>query len=148
MATSARAFRVDFASTLRRLAASLVPRRRAPVAAWYGWSYGGRYAYYLAGFDPAWSRHSVGLLLLAHTIRAAAEEGAAEYDLLRGDEDYKDRFATGRRYAVTRIATPPLHPLRLAALFEIARETGRRLPQGVCDTCATPPSSWTASRCP
>ncbi len=133
----ARAFHVDFASTALR-AGSLrlwfLDVDAVPVAAWYGWSYGGRYSYYLAGFDPAWSRHSVGLLLLAHTIRAATEEGAYEYDLLRGNEEYKERFATGRRYAVTRIATPPLHPLRLAALFEIAlRETGRRLPQRVRD---------------
>lgn len=133
----ARAFHVEFAAgalEAGRLRLWFLDVDDAPVAAWYGWSYGGRYAYYLAGFDPAWSRFSVGLLLLAHTIRAAADEGAFEYDLLRGDEDYKDRFATGRRYAVTRIATPPLHPVRLAALAEIAlRDAGRRLPQGLRD---------------
>ena len=133
----ARAFHVDYAATALRtgsLRLWFLDVDGVPVAAWYGWSYGGRYAYYLAGFDPAWSRFSVGLLLLAHTIRAAADEGAVEYDLLRGDEDYKDRFATGHRHAVTRIATPRLHPLRVAALLEIGlRETGRRLPQGVRD---------------
>ena len=133
----ARAFHVDFAAgalAAGRLRLWFLDVDGAPVAAWYGWSYGGRYAYYLAGFDPAWSRFSVGLLLLAQTIRAAAEEGASEYDLLRGDEEYKDRFATGRRHAVTRIATPPLHPVRLAALAEIGlREAGRRLPDGVRD---------------
>lgn len=135
--TRARAFHVDFARAALaagRLRLWFLDVDDAPVAAWYGWSYGNRYAYYLAGFDPAWSRFSVGLLLLAHTIRAAAEEGALEYDMLRGDEGYKDRFATGRRYAVTRIATAPLHPLRLAALAELAlRDAGRRLPQGLRD---------------
>ena len=133
----ARAFHVDFATSALRSGALrlwFLEVDGTPVAAWYGWSYGGRYSYYLAGFDPDWSRQSVGLLLLAHTIRAATEEGAHEYDLLRGDEEYKDRFATGRRYAVTRIETPPLHSLRIAAMLEIAlRDTGRRLPQGVRD---------------
>lgn len=133
----ARAFHLDFAeSALRSGALRLwfLEVDGDPVAAWYGWSFGRRYSYYLAGFDPAWSRHSVGLLLLAHTIKAAIAEGAHEYDLLRGDEDYKDRFATGHRYALTRIETPPLHSLRLAALIEIAlRESGRRLPEGIRD---------------
>ncbi len=133
----ARAFHVDFAATALRSGALrlwFLEVDGNPVAAWYGWTYGGRYSYYLAGFDPEWSRQSVGLLLLAHTIKAATEEGAREYDLLRGDEEYKDRFATGYRYALTRIETPPLHPLRLAALLEITlRAAGRRLPEGMRD---------------
>jgi CelD/BcsL family acetyltransferase involved in cellulose biosynthesis len=64
-----------------------------PVAAFYGWLIGGRYAYYLAGFDPAHAPKSPGLVLLAHTIRHAIEEGAQVYDLLLGDEPYKQRFA-------------------------------------------------------
>jgi CelD/BcsL family acetyltransferase involved in cellulose biosynthesis len=78
----------------------------AAVAAWYGWRVGGRYAYYLAGFDGDWGRHSVGLLLQAHTVRAAIEEGADTYDLLLGGEEYKARFADAevevRSYTLTR----------------------------------------------
>ena len=65
------------------------------VAGWYGWRVGDRFSYYQAGFDPAWSRYSVGFLLLAETVREAIAEGAAEYDLLLGDEAFKARFATG-----------------------------------------------------
>ena len=68
----------------------------AAVAAWYGWRVGDRFSYYQAGFDPAWSRYSVGFLLLAETIREAISEGATEYDLLLGDEAFKSRFATAR----------------------------------------------------
>jgi CelD/BcsL family acetyltransferase involved in cellulose biosynthesis len=64
------------------------------VAAWYGFRYGGAEWYYQSGRDPAFERHSLGLVLLAHTIREAMNDGAREYKLLRGAESYKDRFAT------------------------------------------------------
>lgn len=89
------------------------------VAAWYGWSIGATYAYYLAGFDPARKRLRPGHVLLAHTIRAAIAEGTAEYDLLLGDEPYKQRFATGRRTVQTLLVSPRWHASRLAAATEV-----------------------------
>jgi CelD/BcsL family acetyltransferase involved in cellulose biosynthesis len=65
-----------------------------PVAAWYGFRFAGAEAYYQSGRDPEWERSSVGLVLLAHTIREAMQDGMREYRLLRGGETYKDRFAT------------------------------------------------------
>jgi perosamine synthetase len=62
------------------------------VAAWYGFRFGGAESYYQAGRDPAWDRYSVGFVLLAHTMRAALEDGAREYRFLEGDEKYKYRF--------------------------------------------------------
>ena len=67
----------------------------SPIAAWYGFRFAGTESYYQSGRDPAWDRSSVGLVLLAHTIRAAMDDGMREYRLLRGGEAYKDRFATG-----------------------------------------------------
>lgn len=64
-----------------------------PVSAWYGFRFGRVESYYQAGRDPAWERHSVGLVLLAHSIRAAAEDGMREYRFLRGGEAFKYRFA-------------------------------------------------------
>jgi CelD/BcsL family acetyltransferase involved in cellulose biosynthesis len=90
-----------------------------PIAAWYGFRVGGRYAYYSAGFDPSWSAHSVGLLLLAHTIRAATDEGVDEYDLLLGGERYKYRFATGERRVSTILVTPRTHPMRAVAAGDV-----------------------------
>jgi CelD/BcsL family acetyltransferase involved in cellulose biosynthesis len=65
-----------------------------PVAAWYGFRFGGAECYYQSGRDPDWERSSVGLVLLAHTMREAMNDGIREYRLLRGGEGYKDRFAT------------------------------------------------------
>lgn len=65
-----------------------------PIAAWYGFRFGGADWYYQFGRDPKWDKSSVGVVLLAHTVRDAIEAGQDEYKLLRGGEGYKDRFAT------------------------------------------------------
>jgi CelD/BcsL family acetyltransferase involved in cellulose biosynthesis len=67
----------------------------APVAAWYGLRYADCDCFYQSGRDPAWDEHSVGFVLLAHTIRAAFEDGMREYRFLRGGDAYKGRFADG-----------------------------------------------------
>ncbi|HET7127689.1 MAG TPA: GNAT family N-acetyltransferase [Gaiellaceae bacterium] len=63
------------------------------VAAWYGFRFAGVESYYQAGRDISLRDASVGLVLLAHSIREAAEDGMTEYRLLRGDERYKQRLA-------------------------------------------------------
>jgi CelD/BcsL family acetyltransferase involved in cellulose biosynthesis len=65
-----------------------------PVAAWYGFRYGGAEWFYQGGRDPSHDRLSVGFVLMAHTVREAAEAGMERYHLLRGDEPYKGRFAS------------------------------------------------------
>jgi CelD/BcsL family acetyltransferase involved in cellulose biosynthesis len=65
----------------------------APVAALYGFRFADSELYYQSGRDPAWDRYAVGFVLLTHAVRAALEEGALEYRLLRGGEPYKKRFA-------------------------------------------------------
>jgi CelD/BcsL family acetyltransferase involved in cellulose biosynthesis len=94
------------------------------VAAWYGWMIGGRYCYFNAGWDPAWSHESVGLVLLAHTIRSAIEEGAEEYSLLLGNEAYKARFAVEQRPVET---VALAHPLGLSQCLIHLDIAGRRL---------------------
>jgi len=64
------------------------------AAAWLGFRFAGAECYYQAGRDPAFDKHSVSFVLLAHTITAALEDGAHEYRFLRGAEPYKYRFAT------------------------------------------------------
>lgn len=65
----------------------------APIAALYGFRFAGSELYYQSGRDPAWDRYAVGFVLLTHAVRAALDEGASEYRLLRGGEAYKQRFA-------------------------------------------------------
>ena len=65
-----------------------------PVAAVYGFRLSDTECYYQAGRDRRWDHYRVGFVLLAHTIRAAADDGMVEYRLLRGDREYKHRFET------------------------------------------------------
>ena len=48
-----------------------------------------RFYFYQHGFDERYKRHSLGLVLMALTVRAALDEGASEFDLLWGVESYK-----------------------------------------------------------
>ncbi|HXV04504.1 MAG TPA: GNAT family N-acetyltransferase [Solirubrobacterales bacterium] len=100
-----------------------------PAASWYGWRIGGRYCYSLAGLSRRFERHGLGTVLLAHTIEQAAAEGVTVYDLMWGDEDYKRRFETGRRHAVTWLLSRSRHPIRPAVSFgmQVAR-AGDELP--------------------
>jgi CelD/BcsL family acetyltransferase involved in cellulose biosynthesis len=63
------------------------------VAAWHGFRFAGIESYYQAGRDPGWEGPSVGLVLLAHSIRSAFEDGMREYRFLRGEQPFKYRFA-------------------------------------------------------
>ena len=89
-------FHRDFAArALRRgwLRLWLLELDGDPVAAWYGFRYGGVESYYQSGRDPHWRQMSVGSVLVVHSIRAAIEDGAEEYRFLRGEEEFKGRFA-------------------------------------------------------
>jgi CelD/BcsL family acetyltransferase involved in cellulose biosynthesis len=65
-----------------------------PVAAEYGFQFGGVESFYQSGRDPKLQRESIGMALLTHTIRSAIDDGVHEFALLRGYEPYKYRFAT------------------------------------------------------
>ena len=69
----------------------------APAAVTYCFAHHNRYFLYQHGFNERFRRHSVGLVALACTIRAAIEEGALEFDMLYGDEPYKSLWAQERR---------------------------------------------------
>ena len=94
----AEAFHRDFAATaLERgwLRLWILQLAGTPAAAWLGYRFNGVESYYQAGRDPSLQRERVGFVLLAHTIREAIQDGMSEYRLLRGDESFKYRFATG-----------------------------------------------------
>lgn len=76
-----------------------------PAAAWYGLRYAGVESYYQAGRDPAFADASVGFVLLAHSIREAADDGMDEYRLLRGGERFKARFADSDAGVETHVLT-------------------------------------------
>ncbi|MHB8644166.1 MAG: GNAT family N-acetyltransferase [Thermomicrobiales bacterium] len=63
-----------------------------PVAAIYTFAADERLLVYNSGYDPAFSRISVGMVLTAMVIEDAANRGLAIGDFLRGNEAYKYRF--------------------------------------------------------
>ena len=92
---SRRAFHYEFASValergwLRLWTLELDDR---PVAVWYGIRLAGVDTYYQSARDPGLERASIGLVLLAHSIREAHRDGASEYRFGRGGEAYKYRL--------------------------------------------------------
>ncbi|MGE5624345.1 MAG: GNAT family N-acetyltransferase [Bacillota bacterium] len=78
-----------------------------PAASLYAFRYGRAFYFYQSGFDPAYRNHSVGLVAMAFGIQRALEEGADEYDLLHGDEEYKFLWARGGRDLVRFDCYPP-----------------------------------------
>lgn len=78
-----------------------------PASALYGLRYGSTFSFYQSGFDPQYSRHSVGMVTMGLAIKSAIEEGAGEYDLLHGDEAYKSHWARESRDLVRLNLYPP-----------------------------------------
>ena len=69
----------------------------APAAVMYGFLYGQTFYFYQHGFDDQYQQHSIGLVLMAFSIRAAVDEGTDEFDLLWGTEAYKFLWARHTR---------------------------------------------------
>jgi CelD/BcsL family acetyltransferase involved in cellulose biosynthesis len=59
------------------------------VGAIFGMSYKNRGYAYLGGFDPGLRKSSPGTVLMWHAITGAISDGLLEWDLLRGEEQYK-----------------------------------------------------------
>jgi CelD/BcsL family acetyltransferase involved in cellulose biosynthesis len=68
-----------------------------PIAGLYGLSYGTTFYFYQSGLDPVFARQSAGLVMMGLAIKTALEEGALEYDLLHGCEEYKFHWTRERR---------------------------------------------------
>jgi len=62
--------------------------------------YGDTVAFYTTGFDAAWSRYGPGRRIMATAIRGAIDEGATEFDFLRGHEEYKQAWGTRLRHDI------------------------------------------------
>lgn len=112
-----------------------------PVASLYGFRYGRVFYYYQSGFDSAYRKHSVGLITMGLTIKRAIEEGAEEYDLLHGDEEYKLHWGRGERELIRLELYPPrlggLLCERAAKFRRAAKRTiWRVLPETLADRIA------------
>jgi CelD/BcsL family acetyltransferase involved in cellulose biosynthesis len=63
-----------------------------PVAAHFGFQWAGRAYYYKPCFEPEFSKHSPGRVLVPYVLRQACGAGLEEVDFLQGLEEYKLRF--------------------------------------------------------
>ena len=100
------------------------------IAAWHGFQVGTTATYYQAGRDPTYERLSAGFVLLAHTIRSAIAEDAAEYRFGRGGEAFKFRFTQDDPgLETTTIARGPRGRVALASLHA-ARYARRKVRSG------------------
>lgn len=98
------------------------------IAGFFGWRVGRSFAFYQSGFDPSWADKSVGVVMMATTIRSAIEEGASEFDMLLGTESYKRRFTDSSRPVQTVVLVGAKRPLRALLAAEAgARRMGRKL---------------------
>lgn len=74
-----------------------------PIGAIYAMCVGKRYFFYQSGFDPDQKSLSPGTVLISHTIKCAIEEGAEEFDFMRGAEAYKARWKPQRLHKNVRL---------------------------------------------
>lgn len=63
--------------------------KREPIASALSFVYGDTWGLYNSGYDPRYRDLSPGIVLVAHTIQRAMDEGLKSYDFLRGRERYK-----------------------------------------------------------
>ncbi|MGQ0668320.1 MAG: GNAT family N-acetyltransferase [Actinomycetota bacterium] len=72
------------------------------LAGTIGFRFEGTYSLYNSAFDHEWRQLSPGMVLVAEVIRSAIESGCSEFDMLKGDYEYKYRFGAHPR-AVKRL---------------------------------------------
>lgn len=136
-----RAFHRDIAVALDRedrLGLWTVEAEGRAVAAIYGFMHRDRFHYYQAGFDPAWSEQGVGLAVMGFAMRRCIERGLAEFDFLRGEEDYKRRWTDRERRTHAVMVLPPTMRARAWRALDGARGTAKRLLQRMPAEAAPP----------
>jgi CelD/BcsL family acetyltransferase involved in cellulose biosynthesis len=113
-------------------------------ASLYGIGKGERYCYYLSGFDPAWSKYSLGFTVIGLSIAGAIERGVKFYDLLRGAEPYKFFWANETRATFSVHVASDSLPARLAVVRDHIAETARAAAQTFLPAWAL--ASWRRRR--
>lgn len=77
------------------------------VGAMYGFARDGRFYFFQHGSHAAYAGHSLGIVLMALTIRAAIDEKMREFDMLYGHESYKKLWARQERPLGRLMLFPP-----------------------------------------
>lgn len=72
------------------------------AAVFYGFHHARKTMYYLGGFSPEFKHLNVGTVIVGDAIERAAQEGATEFDFLRGNESYKYAWGATNRLTYRR----------------------------------------------
>lgn len=66
---------------------------KRPIAYIYNYQYGGRLYNYNMAFDKKYSRISPGTMLMLWVLGDSSRKGVSEFDFIRGEDPWKQRFA-------------------------------------------------------
>jgi CelD/BcsL family acetyltransferase involved in cellulose biosynthesis len=98
-----------------------------PVGALYGFRFGDTYSVYQSGWEPKLHDTSLGLIQYAEAYRSVVERGGQVFDMCRGDDAYKLRFATEVRVESTYLRARGVSGRILDARYRVdARRRARR----------------------
>lgn len=122
-----------------------------PAAALYGFKYNSVFYFYQSGFDPDFSKHSVGMVVMGLAIKNAIEEGIQDYDLLHGYEQYKFLWARNERELVRLELYPPhargaLYRQAMELRWNIKRTMWRYFPFALGEWIAPGGQYWKLAR--
>lgn len=90
-------FHVDLAKTFavkNRLGLYVLKLSGKPAAAAYGFEYNSTHWGYLTGLDPHYLQYGVGNLLVIYLLKQLISRDFKKLDMMRGSEDYKNRWKT------------------------------------------------------
>jgi len=98
---------------------SMLTVERVPCAVLYGYLYEGVFYDYLHGFSSAFNRYSPGTQIIMKTVEYGMQEGWREFDLLRGDGDYKLRLTRRVRHSMRHLVARSKRTARFVRLLEV-----------------------------
>jgi CelD/BcsL family acetyltransferase involved in cellulose biosynthesis len=85
---------------------------------------------YIQSFDPAYSRYGIGTILHVDATALAREEGCTEYNILRGEEGFKQKFTAQPRELESYVVVRGRSAAGLAARGVLGVQAAwRRLPE-------------------
>ena len=99
----------------------------AIVAMQYNFLYNGNLYNYLPAFDIRYRKYSVGTVLLSYCLEDLINQGVREFDFLRGDEPFKQRWANRRRNYLKVTMFSPSVKIHLHHVFQTSQRHARGL---------------------
>src|SRR3954447_3010174 len=90
------------------------------VGALYGFRLNSTYSVYQSGWDPRWQDVSLGLVQYATALQNVVEHGATRFDMCRGPDPYKMRFATDIQIESSYVAQRGLQGHLLASRLQFS----------------------------